>query len=455
MPLLEEHRDLLDSAVADANNAPGNPGGTTAALFLQPFAGDLPWAHLDVAGPARAGSDDARGGQGRHRFRRAHAAALAGGRGAGGRAGDRARLRACAHRAAEARPPEEGLRMPQLINAGTLWKMVRAGHPRARLRATRDALTAIRLHLGAAALETGLLDALAAGDATTAELARRLGAVDEELLVAFLRVAASVGWVSGGEDRPWQLTRRGRAIVDDDLVRAGYEGFSGLHTAIYRDMASMLTGGPRHRDVAVHGALIARLSQGFEPLVTDVLTRTVTARRPRRVLDVGCGAGLELAAMLEAAPGAHGIGVDPDPAAADLAERTLHARGLSGRSTVVRSDVRVEAARAAGPFAEPFDLALLANVIYYLPMGERVPLLRDVAGLLAPGGLLLLVSTVATAQFFSRHFDLLLRSQEGQMQITDADGLVGQLAEAGFRVEPPRPIAPGAPVVTVTATLPG
>ena len=88
-------------------------------------------------------------------------------------------------------------------------------------------------------------------------------------------------------------------------------------------------------------------------------------------------------------------------------------------------------------------------------MGERVPLLRDVAGLLTPGGLLLLVSTVATAQFFSRHFDLLLRSQVGQMQITDADGLVGQLAEAGFRVEPPRPIAPGAPVVTVTATLPG
>jgi leucyl aminopeptidase len=67
MPLLEEHRDLLDSTVADANNAPGNPGGTTAALFLHPFAGDLPWAHLDVAGPARAGSDDAevvRGGTG-------------------------------------------------------------------------------------------------------------------------------------------------------------------------------------------------------------------------------------------------------------------------------------------------------------------------------------------------------------------------------------------------------
>ncbi|MGY1742487.1 MULTISPECIES: leucyl aminopeptidase family protein [unclassified Blastococcus] len=59
MPLAEEYAEALESAVADANNAPGNPGGTTAALFLRPFAGDLPWAHLDVAGPARAGSDDA------------------------------------------------------------------------------------------------------------------------------------------------------------------------------------------------------------------------------------------------------------------------------------------------------------------------------------------------------------------------------------------------------------
>ncbi|SMO57101.1 leucyl aminopeptidase [Geodermatophilus aquaeductus] len=59
MPLDGEYAEQLHSDVADANNAPGNPGGTTAALFLRPFAGDLPWAHLDVAGPARAGSDDA------------------------------------------------------------------------------------------------------------------------------------------------------------------------------------------------------------------------------------------------------------------------------------------------------------------------------------------------------------------------------------------------------------
>ncbi len=59
LPLAEEYGDLLESPVADANNTPGNPGGTTAALFLRPFAGVLPWAHLDIAGPARSGSDHA------------------------------------------------------------------------------------------------------------------------------------------------------------------------------------------------------------------------------------------------------------------------------------------------------------------------------------------------------------------------------------------------------------
>ncbi len=58
MPMPAEYEPMLESSVADATNAPGNPGGITAALFLRPFAGAVPWAHLDVAGPARADKDD-------------------------------------------------------------------------------------------------------------------------------------------------------------------------------------------------------------------------------------------------------------------------------------------------------------------------------------------------------------------------------------------------------------
>jgi leucyl aminopeptidase len=57
MPLEHGYSSMLDSSVADARNDPGNPGGITAALFLQPFVGEVRWAHLDIAGPARAMAD--------------------------------------------------------------------------------------------------------------------------------------------------------------------------------------------------------------------------------------------------------------------------------------------------------------------------------------------------------------------------------------------------------------
>jgi leucyl aminopeptidase len=48
-PLADVYEEKLRSEVADADNAPGGPGAITAALFLQHFVADLPWAHLDVA----------------------------------------------------------------------------------------------------------------------------------------------------------------------------------------------------------------------------------------------------------------------------------------------------------------------------------------------------------------------------------------------------------------------
>ncbi|HEY8374769.1 MAG TPA: leucyl aminopeptidase family protein [Pseudonocardiaceae bacterium] len=54
MPLLEEHADDVRSEIADVRQCPPGPGGITAALFLREFTGGLPWAHLDIAGPARA-----------------------------------------------------------------------------------------------------------------------------------------------------------------------------------------------------------------------------------------------------------------------------------------------------------------------------------------------------------------------------------------------------------------
>jgi leucyl aminopeptidase len=55
MPLVADYKELLKSELADINNTSSGGGGgaITAAMFLSEFAGETPWAHIDIAGPAR------------------------------------------------------------------------------------------------------------------------------------------------------------------------------------------------------------------------------------------------------------------------------------------------------------------------------------------------------------------------------------------------------------------
>lgn len=63
MPLVEDYRESLHSEIADLRNI-GDPrfdfsgGSITAALFLREFVAGTAWAHLDIAGPGRADSDE-------------------------------------------------------------------------------------------------------------------------------------------------------------------------------------------------------------------------------------------------------------------------------------------------------------------------------------------------------------------------------------------------------------
>ena len=56
MPLFKEYRKSIDSSIADIKNISGSRygGAITAAIFLSEYAGNGPWAHIDIAGPARA-----------------------------------------------------------------------------------------------------------------------------------------------------------------------------------------------------------------------------------------------------------------------------------------------------------------------------------------------------------------------------------------------------------------
>ena len=53
LPIFDEHKEQIKSAIADIKNIGGRPAGAiTAACFLSHFVGTTSWAHLDIAGPA-------------------------------------------------------------------------------------------------------------------------------------------------------------------------------------------------------------------------------------------------------------------------------------------------------------------------------------------------------------------------------------------------------------------
>ncbi len=55
LPSFSEYKKLNESKIADIKNAGGSGAGTiSAGLFIEAFAGDTPWMHLDIAGTADA-----------------------------------------------------------------------------------------------------------------------------------------------------------------------------------------------------------------------------------------------------------------------------------------------------------------------------------------------------------------------------------------------------------------
>ena len=61
LPMYPQYTEMIKSEVADIKNTGGSrsAGAISAAKFLEEFVGDVPWVHLDIAGPAFAEHENA------------------------------------------------------------------------------------------------------------------------------------------------------------------------------------------------------------------------------------------------------------------------------------------------------------------------------------------------------------------------------------------------------------
>jgi SAM-dependent methyltransferase len=102
--------------------------------------------------------------------------------------------------------------------------------------------------------------------------------------------------------------------------------------------------------------------------------------QPARILEVGCGPGVGLRALLEVYPSAQVVGVDLSPQMLDQSRARNRQAIRDGRLELREGDV--------SEFTEQADLILAVHVLYFWHAPDSV--LRNIRGLLASGGVLAL-----------------------------------------------------------------
>jgi trans-aconitate methyltransferase len=126
--------------------------------------------------------------------------------------------------------------------------------------------------------------------------------------------------------------------------------------------------------------------------IVTVVLQHVDVSRPLRVLDLGCGTGLNALALAEALPQASVTGVDLSSASISQAESARRRHPAGARVTFT-------SANYLQYLGGPFDVVVSDTVLYAIPASEEA-LFGKIAGDLVPGGLL--VYTMPTSALANR-----------------------------------------------------
>jgi SAM-dependent methyltransferase len=318
-------------------------------------------------------------------------------------------------------------------------------HKRAHALLVRDFVSWLRVEFLGTAAATGVLAALADRPRSVGDLAVALDVRDTGLLDSLLAVGRAVGELRVDGTGRWRLAGvRAQAMVDPavDGLAALPEEAVAYGTDVYRRLGDRLAGAPAGDYLSTHGEIVARTSRVAEPIFGPLVADVVRGCRPGRVLDVGCGSGVNLRHVAAASAAATGAGIDLDDGVVDLARRNLAAWGLDGRFAAHRADVR----DLPGDLAGPWDLVLLMQNIYYFDGDDRTGLLQALRGL-APAGTVVVATAVSgTGDPAAAHLDLVLRSTAGNTPLPTVPGLRADLAAAGFSSVEARRLAPWQPL---------
>ena len=114
-------------------------------------------------------------------------------------------------------------------------------------------------------------------------------------------------------------------------------------------------------DLETRGLLILQKKKGYRFNSDSIILANLTeAARGETVVDLGCGSGV-IGLLVAAKRNARAVGVELQPALADMAKRTVRINGMQDKVEIVQGDVREIAALLPAAYAD----RVVANPPYY------------------------------------------------------------------------------------------
>lgn len=326
---------------------------------------------------------------------------------------------------------------------------LRSGHAAARALAVGDSRSFVRALFLASAVRLAVLSELLV-PRSLQDVAELTGATRPERLEAWLDVGVATGELARRDGRYRVRGRRARALADQDpVLTAHYRSLLDYQAGVYADLADRLRDPPGdgRPDLEEHADVIAQVSLVAAPFVVPHLADAVAELHPARVLDVGCGTGVYVRALLAADSDVQVDGIDLATGVVARGEAELRAAGLASRAGLHVGDIRDWTPDAD----RRFGLITLINDIYYFAAGDRPALYERLATLLEPSGQLLVVTETRFGSVASAHLHLLLACQAGAASLPTESELVADLERAGFEIVERHRLVPTEPFVGLRA----
>ena len=228
--------------------------------------------------------------------------------------------------------------------------------------------------------------------------------------------------------RGYQLGGLARKLArpENDAVLAVVQEVVELHHKLITGTIPKLRAGELFSLADQNGELIARSSRILEAFQSEIIKSTFPAQGALRLLEIGCGSGIYLRYAAERNPSLTALGLELQPAVAEMARTNLRSWGLENRVRVETADISKKSRD------EPFDIATLYNNIYYFPVEERITLLKHIASFLKPNGFLLLTTCCQGGSLGAEALNLWGAATSGAGRLPSEDELVRQLREAGY-----------------------